>query len=73
MCPMCHKTTGENIALHEQWVIDTFGQARMDKIHFTARGILKPTKDNLKMISDHYRLEYHRMVKTGDRNLESWN
>jgi len=73
MCAVCHRKTGENIKDHEKWVIEKYGQARMDRIHLTARGVLKPTKINLKLISDHYRLEFHRMTKTGARDLQSWN
>jgi hypothetical protein len=73
MCVLCHRETGDNIDTHNQWIIDTYGQARMDRIHLTARGILRPTKANLKVISDHYRNEHHRMQANGDRDLETWN
>ena len=72
LCTTCHRNTGDNVREHEEWVVDNFGQARIDLIDFKARGILKPTKQNLKMVSDHYRLEFNRMTKTGSRDLVSW-
>ncbi len=73
LCVNCHRHTGENVNEHKRWIAEKYGQARLDKIDHLARGILKPTKENLKLISDHYRLEYNRMAKTGDRDLRSWN
>ena len=73
MCVNCHRYTGDNVREHKVWVAEKYGQGRIDRIDFLARGILKPTKFNLKLISDHYRLEHHRMGKTGDRDLQSWN
>jgi len=73
MCVNCHRYTGENVNEFKAWIVETFGQGRIDKIDFLARGILKPTKMNLKMVSDHYRKEFNRMTKSGDRNLKSWN
>lgn len=73
MCVNCHRETGENVRDFKVWVANKFGQGRIDRIEINARGILKPTKQNLKMISDHYRLEFHRMTKTGARDLQTWN
>lgn len=74
MCPDCHRATDEmGKRAFKQWVAQKYGQARIDRIEITARGILKPTKQNLKMISDHYRAEFRRMTKTGARDLQTWN
>ncbi len=73
LCINCHRHTGENVREFKAWVAKKYGQSRIDKIDFLARGILKPSKENLKMISDHYRNEFNRMTETGDRTLKSWN
>jgi hypothetical protein len=36
------------------------------------RGILKNTDETKKLVSDHYRLEWHRMNNSGDRDLVSF-
>ena len=73
LCVACHRYTGDNVNEHKRWIGEKFGQARIDKIDLLARGILKPTKFNLKQIAKHYREEHKRMEKTGDRDLRSWN
>ncbi len=73
MCILCHDDTGDNVREFKAWIAEKYGQQRIDRIDFLARGILKPTKFNLKQVSDHYRKEFKRMESTGDRDLESWN
>lgn len=73
MCVTCHQKTSENPNDFKEWLVKYLGQEHLDRNELTARGILKPTKPNLKMISDHYRKQYNHMVKTGERELESWN
>lgn len=71
-CHSCHRWSEENSIDFIDWLNAVY-PGRKDLIQFKARGILKNTEYNRKLISKHYRVEYRRMDETGARNLESWN
>jgi hypothetical protein len=50
-----------------------YGEDREDVLMVKKRGILKDNDATKKRVSDHYRLEYHRMNNTGERDLHSFN
>jgi hypothetical protein len=54
-------------------IVRLYGIDRPDYLMVKKRGILKNTDETKKLVSNHYRLEYHRMNNTGTRDLESFN
>lgn len=71
-CHGCHKWSEENPIDFVGW-LDVKFPGRKERIQLKARGILKNNEMNRKLISTHYREEFRRMERTGERNLESWN
>ena len=72
MCRGCHDHTGQHPVDFIEW-INLKWPGRKDRLMIKKRGILKNTAFNRKLISDHYRKEYHRMVKDNDNEFEGWN
>ena len=73
LCRACHNWFGENPLEFGALIRRLYGDEREDVLMFKKRGILKDNDDTKKRVSDHYRLEYHRMNNSGDRDLASFN
>ena len=73
LCRACHNMYGENPLDFMALISSLYGHDRADYLMVKKRGILKNNDETKKQVSDHYRLEYHRMNKSGDRDLRSFN
>ncbi len=73
LCRTCHNDFGENPMEFSALIRRLYGEAREDVLMVKKRGILKDNDETKKLVSDHYRLEYHRMNNSGARDLESFN
>ena len=73
LCRRCHNHFGEHPLDFIELIRLLYGPDRSDLLKVKKRGILKDNDENRKLVSDHYRLEYHRMNNTGNRDLESFN
>ena len=73
LCRACHNRFGEHPLDFAELIGRLYGPERADRLMVKRRGTLKDNDENRKLVSDHYRLEYHRMNNSGDRDLESFN
>jgi hypothetical protein len=73
LCRTCHNGYGENPLAFAALIRRLYGPEREDILMVKKRGILKDTAETQKLVSDHYRLEWHRMNNSGDRDLASFN
>ena len=64
--------TGQHPLDFMDW-IDCEWPGRKQMLQIKKRGILKNNASNRKLISDHYRKEFNRMVKEDDTSFEGWN
>lgn len=71
-CFKCHQWMGENPLDFGTW-LDSTHPGRRDRIDLKARGILKNTAENRKLVAAHYRSEYHLLMEDPGHTLESWN
>ena len=54
-------------------LVDQKYPRRRDMLMVKRRGILKNSAENRKLIGDHYRIQYRKMLEEGTKEFESWN
>jgi hypothetical protein len=72
LCATCHgRFTGEPVEWG-LWCDMELGEEHMDRLKTKKNGILKVTDALRGEVSDHYRMEYNRMVREGSHDLKPW-
>jgi len=72
LCRACHRHFEEN-PLDMAAFLESSFPGRKERLMVKRRGMLKNNEQTRKLISDHYRAQYRRMVDEGSRTFESWN
>ena len=72
LCRYCHDYYGQH-PLDFAEFIDAKYPDRRTMLQVKRRGRIKNNAENRKLISDHYRKEYRRMLDENDKEFESWN
>lgn len=73
---LCHKCHGQYTREPVDWFRfceELLGREHMDRLLIKKNVILKTNQALRKQISDHYRLEYHRMREEQSTDLRAWD
>lgn len=72
LCRGCHQHFEEN-PLDMADFIDALDSGRRERLRLLLRSYVKNNEQTRKIVSDHYRKEYNRMVAEDDNDFASWN